>query len=133
MNDLVKAFRAGLARGELLIQHCNACRGLQMYPRHRCIACQSSDLGFTKASGRGLLLSSTVVRAVAPRGFESELPYAIGVVRLEEGVQLLGRLWPAADSGEWGGYVCDGEVRFTPAQAGEIERRPVAWFSKGQP
>jgi uncharacterized protein len=130
MNDLVESFRAGLARGELLIQRCNACGGMQMYPRHRCIACQSNDLGYAKAEGKGVLLSYTVIRAVPPRGFESDLPYALGVVRLDEGVQILGRLWPSADSRGWDGYVCDGEVRFTPAQADEIERRPVAWFSR---
>jgi uncharacterized OB-fold protein len=128
MSDLIQAYRAGLARGELLIQSCNACGTKIMYPRHRCIACQSDDLGFVPASGVGTLHSYTVIRAVPPRGFEADVPYAVGVVKLDEGVQLLARLRPSEESGDWDDYACDERVRFVPAEADEIEQRPVAWF-----
>ena len=70
MTSLVDMFRAGLARGELLIQSCNACDTAIMYPRHRCIACRSADLGWRRASGRGVLHSFTVIRAISPAAFE---------------------------------------------------------------
>ena len=128
MNPLVADFRAGLSAGELLIQRCQSCGNAQMYPRYRCTACQSAELGYVRSSGRGVLLSYTVIRAVPPRGFEADLPYALGVVRLEEGVQLLGRLAPGGNGGDWEGYACDTPVEFAPAGPEEIERRPVAWF-----
>jgi uncharacterized OB-fold protein len=127
MSDIVTPFREGLARGELLIQTCNACAAKQMYPRHRCTTCQSDDLGFEPASGSGVLHSYTVVRAVPPRGFEDDVPYALGVVKLDEGVQLLARLHPDSE-GDWNQYRCDQRVTFA-VDAGEVERRPVAWFS----
>ena len=132
MTDIIEPYRAGLARGELLIQLCQACGARIMYPRHRCPQCQSDNLGWLRASGRGMLNTYTVVRAVPPRGFEDDLPYALGVVRLEEGVQLLARLWPSAGSDGWDGYECNGPVEFQPAPPEQIARRPVAWFRVGR-
>jgi uncharacterized OB-fold protein len=128
MSELVANYREGLARGELLIQSCEACGAKQMYPRYRCTTCQSAGLTFVRSSGLGTLLSHTVIRAVPPRGFEDDLPYAVGVVLLDEGVQLLARLRASEDSREWTTYACDQRVQFAPATAQEIERRPVAWF-----
>ena len=124
---IVKDFRAGLARGELLVQKCNSCGKLNMYPRYACPHCQSESLGWQKASGRGILHSYTVLRVGAPQGFEEDLPYALGVVKLDEGVQLLGRLVPDAD-GEWSSYSCDDTVEFAPVSPDLVEQRPCAWF-----
>jgi uncharacterized OB-fold protein len=129
MNDIVAEFRAGLLQGVLLLQRCRGCSHLQMYPRYRCTKCQSDQLGFTAASGAGILHSYTVIRAVPPRGFEDDVPYALGVVKLPEGVQLLGRLAAHPESREWSHYRCDGPVVFCPADAEEVQRRPVAWFT----
>ena len=78
-NPIRDEFRTGLARGDLLVQKCNDCGKLNMYPRHACPHCQSLSLGWHKSTGRGVLHSFTVLRAGAPEGFESDLPYALGV------------------------------------------------------
>lgn len=124
---IVKDFRDGLARGELLVQKCNGCGKLNMYPRYACPHCQSESLGWQKVSGRGVLHSYTVLRAGAPQGFEADLPYALGVIKLDDGVQLLGRLVPDAD-GEWSSYACDMTIEFAPVSAEVVEQRPCAWF-----
>jgi uncharacterized OB-fold protein len=113
-SAIIQGFRDGLAAGDLLLQKCNACNLLNMYPRYACPHCQSDDLGWQKAAGTGTLMSVTVLRAGGPEGFEQEIPYALGIVRLDEGVQLLGRLIPDAD-GEWASYACDQTVAFAPA------------------
>lgn len=127
MSDIVKEFHEGLADGKLLIQVCNACKSKMLYPRHRCISCHSDDLGWTEASGKGKLHTYTIVRAIPPTGFEDELPYGLGIVKLEEGVQLLGRLAPDSSSGDWATYACDAEVRFCAPPEGAA-KRAVAWF-----
>ena len=109
--SIVREFRDGLARGELLLQHCRSCDGLNMYPRYACPHCQSQELDWRSADGAGHLMSFTILRAGAPRGFEDELPYALGIVRLKEGVQLLGRLMPNKN-GEWSDFACDAPVQF---------------------
>ena len=124
MSQVITEFREGLARGELPIQRCGACGKPNMYPRYACPHCQSEDLGWQKAAGGGTLMSFTVLRAGAPEGFESELPYALAVVKLDEGVQLLGRLVPDPD-GEWSSYRCDSAVAFAPGKAGKY-----AWFGR---
>lgn len=128
---IVAEFRAGLARGELLIQKCNDCGRLNMYPRYACPFCQSLSLDWQKSSGHGTLHSYTVLRVGAPEGFERDLPYALGVIKLDEGVQLLGRLVSDAD-GEWHGYRCDDAVQFHPQSPELVERRPCAWFGRVQ-
>mgnify|MGYP003576422536 CR=1 FL=1 len=127
---LVAEFRAGLARGELLVQKCNSCGKPNMYPRYACPHCQSEALGWQKVSGRGKLHSFTVLRVGAPEGFEADLPYAIGVVKLDEGVQLTVRLVPDAD-GDWQSYRCDETVVFAPAAPDSFALRPCAWFKHG--
>jgi uncharacterized OB-fold protein len=128
MTELVDTFREGLGRGELLVQSCNACGNAIMYPRHRCPFCQSADLEWRTSAGTGVLHSYTVVRAVPPKGFEDDLPYALGVVKLDEGAQLLARLRPSGDA-SWDAYACDVRVRFEPAPPDEIQRRPAPWFA----
>jgi uncharacterized protein len=124
-TTLAEQFRDGLAGGRLLIQSCNECGRPNMYPRHHCPFCQSVDLGWEEAAGTGVLHSYTVVRAVPPKGFEDDLPYALGVVKLDEGVQLLARLHPDA-GGDWDGYRCDARVMFAPPSDGDAA---VAWFA----
>lgn len=127
MSDIVKEFRGGLAEGKLLIQACNACQNKMLYPRHRCTKCHSDDLGWTEASGEGTLHSYTIVRAIPPAGFDDELPYGLGIVKLDEGVQLLARLTPGK-AGDWSNYVCDAKVKFSRPPAGPGSERAVAWF-----
>jgi uncharacterized protein len=126
---IVSDFRAGLATGELLIQNCNECGKPNMWPRYACPHCQSDNLGWVKSFGKGVLHSFCVLRQGAPEGFEDDLPYAIGVVKLPEGVQLLARLEPnGAD--DWSAYRCDDVVEFVAVDGAEIERRPCATFRR---
>lgn len=127
LSGLPDEFNAGLGEGKLLIQSCNNCGKPNMYPRYRCPFCQSNDLHYIEADGKGTLLTYTVVRAVPPAGFEDDLPYALGSIRLAEGVQLLGRLEPGED-GDWGQYECDAEVEYSPRPDAATQERPVAWF-----
>lgn len=128
MSGIVEGFRDGLKNGELRIQTCKPCGQHMLYPRHRCISCGSDDLSWTVSSGKGVLHTYTVVRAVPPAGFEDDLPYGMGVVQLEEGVQLMARLHPDDSADGWSDYACDAPVTFCPISAADAEKRPVAWF-----
>ena len=129
MNDLTVDYYEALARGQLTVQECGDCGALILYPRYRCTECFGSNLGWRQVEGSGVLHSFTVLRMGAPSGYEEDLPYAVGIVKLDEGPQLLGRLWPGED-GTWDEYVCDGRVTFTSAPGAELARRPAAWFSR---
>lgn len=114
---IVSEFRAGLADGKLLVQHCNNCGNVNMWPRYACPFCQSDDLGWQHSAGAGVLHSFCVLRQGAPEGHETDLPYALGVVKLDEGVQLLVRLAPDSEA-EWSGYRCDDRVEFVGKEDG---------------
>ena len=127
MRQLALDYYEGLRRGELLIQTCAECGKDSMYPRERCPFCHAAALAWKRSSGRGQLYSFTVQRAGAPIGFEDELPYALGVIRLDEGVQVLARLRPDAE-GTWGDYRVDAEVELCDALVTRDDRAPAPWF-----
>lgn len=121
---LTDEYYAALSRGELITQQCRDCGKAIMYPKYVCPFCTSADLGWAASSGTGVLHSFTIQRIGAPTGFEADLPYAVGVVKLDEGAQLLARLRPGAD-GTWEHYRCDMTVQF---DAVPDDGSHIAWF-----
>jgi uncharacterized OB-fold protein len=70
---------------------CNRCGESMLPPRPFCNKCCSKDLSWVELKGSGKLLAYTVIH-VAPKQFETFAPYAVGIVKLEEGPQLLGMI-----------------------------------------
>lgn len=77
----------GWAEQRLLIQRCDRCSEHQYYPRPFCTHCGATSLRLVESSGRGRVYSYTVVHRAVGSRFDA--PYVIGIIRLEEGVQLL--------------------------------------------
>jgi uncharacterized OB-fold protein len=77
--------------GRLTAIRCRQCRELCIPPKEYCPACQRRDWEPVDLKGTGTIVSYTVIR-VPPRGRPAGVPYAVAVVRLDEGVSLLGRL-----------------------------------------
>jgi uncharacterized OB-fold protein len=87
-----KPFWEGCKRHELLIQKCKDCRSLIFYPKLFCPKCLSTKFEWIKASGKGKVYTYTVVQSYPPSEFAGEVPYAVGVVILEEGVRLMSNI-----------------------------------------
>jgi len=81
---LTRPFFAAAARGELAIPRCAGCRAWVWYPREECPRCGGSELPWTRVSGRGTLFSWAVVRRALWKPFADKVPYATGLVALEE-------------------------------------------------
>jgi uncharacterized OB-fold protein len=128
MHDLTVDYYASLADGRLTVQQCGDCGQKIMYPRYRCTNCFSSNLDWADDTGEGVLHSFTIQRLGAPTEFGADGPYAVGIVKLDSGPQMLGRLWPNED-GTWDHYTCDDRVVFRSAAADEIAQHPAAWFA----
>ncbi len=58
-------------------------------PRRTCMVCGSNNLYETRLNGKGRLVSFTTVYAKSAE-FPIEVPYNLGLVRLEEGGNLMG-------------------------------------------
>jgi uncharacterized OB-fold protein len=72
----------------LSIQRCRACGRHYFYPRSFCPRCQSADVEWTDASGRGRLISYVInYRPFPCTG--TGAPQVIALVELEEGVRML--------------------------------------------
>jgi uncharacterized OB-fold protein len=70
---------------------CRGC-GARHFPARRvCPGCRSQEQGTHRFSGRGVLWSVTRL-SQAPRGHASLAPYAVGMVRLEEGPMVTAQI-----------------------------------------
>jgi hypothetical protein len=86
-----RAFFEKARAGQLTAIRCGACGELSMPPRELCPNCHAHQWQPVALAGDGTIASFTVIR-VAPRGHAAEVPYALAVVRLKEGVSILGRI-----------------------------------------
>jgi len=87
----IESFYKFVGEGKLMGAKCNKCGEVMLPPRTVCTRCYSKDLRWVELKGRGKLLTYTVIH-VSPKQFEALAPYPVGIVKLEEGPQLLGMI-----------------------------------------
>lgn len=91
------SFWEGCDRGELLLRRCKACDKRSYYPRRLCPYCGSQHLSWERAAGRGTVYShSQVCISFYGRAWESQVPYTVVLVDLDEGPRMLSRLVPGS-------------------------------------
>jgi uncharacterized OB-fold protein len=88
-TDVSESFWEGTRQGELRLPWCTACGRAHWYPRRRCPHCGSSAIEWRASPGTGTLAAVSVQHRAAWPGLADRVPYAVGVVRLDEGVQML--------------------------------------------
>ena len=86
-----RAFFEKARGGQLTAIRCGACGELAVPPKELCPNCHAHQWQPVALAGDGTIASFTVIR-VAPRAHAADVPYAIAVVRLKEGVSILGRI-----------------------------------------
>ena len=87
----VKSFFDFLGNGKLMGVKCLDCGQLMAPPRMICKECKSRRLDWLEFKGEGKLETFTVVH-VGPTSLKDKVPYSIGVVKLNEGPMITGRL-----------------------------------------
>lgn len=70
---------------------CKKCGSIHFPARLICPDCGSKEFETIKLSGKGELVTYTVTR-VAPFGFGDLAPYAVGIVKLDEGIRVMGQI-----------------------------------------
>ena len=98
VTTFTKRFWDALGDGRLLATRCKGCDRLSFPPKTHCPGCLVADIDWVELSGRGRLYSATRVHA-GPARFAADIPYAIGIVDLDEGVRLVTRLLGEAGPG----------------------------------
>jgi uncharacterized OB-fold protein/acyl dehydratase len=81
-------FWQALKEEQLKIQQCNSCDGWVFYPRNHCTHCFSHDLEWKQVNGEGVLYSYTLTRIPTMPEFNDEMPQALAVIELAEGVRI---------------------------------------------
>jgi uncharacterized OB-fold protein len=87
----LKGFFEEAREGRLSAIRCGSCGELAIPPKELCPSCHERRWELVPLHGTGSVASFTVIR-IPPRGRLAEAPYAVAVVKLDEGVSLLGRI-----------------------------------------
>jgi uncharacterized protein len=87
----LKGFFEEAREGRLSAIRCGSCGELAIPPKELCPSCRERRWELVPLHGTGSVVSFTVIR-IPPRGRLAEAPYAVAVVKLDEGVSLLGRI-----------------------------------------
>jgi len=89
MRPWMAEYEEALKRGRMLGLRCRECGAVTCPPMAVCRKCGGRELEGMEMSGRGELMTFTVIR-VPPEGMQG--PYAVGLVKTEEGPWVMGRL-----------------------------------------
>jgi len=87
----IESFYKFVGDGKLMGAKCNKCGTLILPPRPACSKCLSKYLRWIPVGNECKLLTYTMIH-VSPKEFESKVPYALGIVKFDEGGQLLGMI-----------------------------------------
>ena len=83
---------AAAARGRFELQVCLDCSAVQYPPREVCRSCLSHRLVWRPQDGHGELLTETTLRTGQELFFRERLPWRVGIVRLDAGVNVVAYL-----------------------------------------
>jgi len=92
-------FYSELAAGRIAYQLCGACAQAVWYPRDVCPTCGIDQLEWQVSAGNGTVYSYTVLERAGHPVRREDVPYAVALVDLDEGVRILGNLALPDDGG----------------------------------
>lgn len=100
-NPIDAPFWRAALRGELVVQACADCGAARHPPRAMCPTCQSMQVRWPNAGGRGRIWSFAIPQAPLLPAFAALTPYVTAVVELDDfpGLRLVGPMVDRA-SGE---------------------------------
>jgi uncharacterized protein len=86
------AFLEAWRRAKLLVQSCTSCGRSIFYPRPICPHCWSDRVESRDASGKGRIVSFSIVWRPNDAAFDDEIPIVLAEVELAEGASLIARI-----------------------------------------
>ncbi len=87
----LEAYKKNIQEGKFKAYRCTKCKAVIAPPLSTCYNCGNTKMEWTTVSGKGKLVSFTVI-FVAPDEFAAEAPYIVGIVELEEKARVTARL-----------------------------------------
>lgn len=116
-TPLSAPFWDGLQEGLLLMQRCGACGHHWLPARRECPHCLRDAASWVPATGLARLVSWVVYHTPLHPAFESQLPYNVAVVELQEGPRLVSNIVGVSPDQ----LRIDQPLRFTTRQRGSVQ------------
>lgn len=91
-SPMTTPFWEAAADGRLVVPQCSACGRRFFTPEVVCPYCFNADWTWVGSEGRGRVYSFTVVHRAADPAHQSDTPFALAVVDLDDGWSMLARL-----------------------------------------
>jgi uncharacterized OB-fold protein len=91
-TEISRPYWNAAREGILRLQRCRTCERVIHYPRLWCPQCWSTDIGHFDASGKGEVVTYTIVHDSPFEAFDSHVPYVLAIVQLEEGPTMLSNI-----------------------------------------
>ena len=83
-DPLDAPFWDGCREGRFLLHRCEICQR-HYWPASRCVTHGATDMRWVEASGRGEVYTYTVLHHAYTSAMKAKVPYAVVVVKLDEG------------------------------------------------
>ena len=84
-------------QGRLSVQRCSECGYLRWPPETICPECLARGGDWVDLKGEGEIWSFAVYYRAMNPAFADEVPYAVAIVRLSEGIEMIGRIKGSPD------------------------------------
>ena len=97
-----RPFWESVARHRMELPWCDDCEQFVFYPRALCPQCHQPVHEWRVVSGSGTIYSFTIARRPASPAFETDVPYAVALVDLDEGPRLMSNVLGDLDDIEIG-------------------------------
>ena len=91
-DPLVAPFFAATAEGRLVVQRCAECGYLRWPPGPLCPQCQTVGGDWADVRPAGALYSYATYQRALGRAFADDVPYTVGLIELDDGPRMYGRL-----------------------------------------
>lgn len=88
---IAQSWRLNAQRYQLVGEKCPACGHFIFPPRDVCPECTAEAKTLFQFSGKGEVYSFTIIQD-APAGFEEQAPYALALIKLDEGPMITAQL-----------------------------------------
>lgn len=87
----IEQYKKNIQEEHFKAYKCAECGAIIAPPSGSCYSCGGNVMHWSEVSGKGRLVSFTVIH-IAPDEFQEEAPYYIAIVELEEGTRVTARL-----------------------------------------
>jgi len=88
-DEDTEPFWSACDRGELVAQRCGACQTFRWPPGPGCPNCGDTGSDWVPVKGHGVVYSWVVVRIPLTDALAEQIPYAVGLIELPEGIRIV--------------------------------------------